>query len=265
MNRRLPRLACVALFAWLALYCLEKLAEAQTTTTTTSGGSPSGNLMSGGGMSGGSTISGSSSTISGGNMSGSNGQSFSGGEAASFSGGTTSGRSTTRGSSSSSTTVPSSSNPFGPTYVNPWSLGIKNSSGTMATGTYNQAIYAPKTTTSSAKTTTPRNSSNSANSNSSFSTQGMDRGATPFITTLSEDLPPVQFAPSALQTDLRDIIQRSLPGRDKITVAVNGDVVTLRGEVASAKERSFVERLLRLEPGVRNLDNKLTVAGAASQ
>jgi osmotically-inducible protein OsmY len=75
----------------------------------------------------------------------------------------------------------------------------------------------------------------------------------------------VQFVPSALQTDLRDIIQRSLPGRDKITVAVNGDVVTLRGEVASVKERSFVERLLRLEPGVRNLNNQLTVAGAASQ
>ena len=137
----------------------------------------------------------------------------------------------------------------------------------MATGSYNQPIYAPKTTTSSARTSGTRGANNSANSNASFTTQGMDRGATPFVTMLSEDLPPVQFAPAARQAELGTIIRNYsvLPSRDKIAVAVNGDVITLRGQVATARERGLVERLLRLEPAVRNVDNQLTVAGAVNQ
>lgn len=257
MNRPLPRLACVVLLAWLALYGLEMLARAQTTGTGTAGGSGGGSLLSGGGggISGGSTMSG-----------GSTGQSFSGGDGASFSGGTTSGYSTTRGSgSSSSTTVPAASNVFGPTAMNPWSRGIKNSSGTMEKGSYNQPIYVPKTTTS-ARTTAPRSTKNTANSTTSFTTQGLDRSI-PYATGLHDDLPVVRPADSALQVEVRDIIQRSLalPSKDKISATVSGNTVTLSGEVASARERGLVERMLRLEPGVRIVDNQLTVAGAANQ
>ena len=260
MNRRIPKCAVAALFAWLALYGLEKLAQAQSASTGGStGGSSGGSLLSGGGgMSGGSTISGGS----GGAGGSTTGQSFSGGQGASYSGGTTSGGGTTRGSSSASTTtIPAASNVLGPNYVNPMSRGIKLSSGAMATPSFNKPIYAPTTTTTTSRSTANTRTNTSANANGNFSTQGLDRGATPYTTGLSEDVPVFRPVASALEAELKDIIQRSsaLQSKDKITVAVDGGAVVLRGEVASAKERGLAERLLRLEPGVHVVSNELTV------
>ncbi len=249
MNRRLLKCVVAALFAWLALYGLEKLAQAQTTGTggSTGGASSGGSLLSGGGMSGGSSLSGGASGSS-------SSQTLQG---AGYSGGTTG--TTTKSSGSSTSTIPAASNVFGPYYMNPMSRGLLTTTGTDAKGNFNTPLYATKTTTTSKSSASTRTSSKS-NSNSSFSTHGLERSI-PYVTGLSDDLPVVRPIASALQAELIDIIQRSsaLKSKDKITVAIDGATVVLRGEVASAKEAGLVERMLSMEPGVREISNQLTV------
>jgi osmotically-inducible protein OsmY len=43
-------------------------------------------------------------------------------------------------------------------------------------------------------------------------------------------------------------------------VAADGRV-TLRGEVPSAEDRSLIEIVIRLQPGVRSVQNEVTLAG----
>jgi hypothetical protein len=72
---------------------------------------------------------------------------------------------------------------------------------------------------------------------------------------------PAYAGPLRRREDLERIIKRSsdLPSRDSIRVLTDGPSVILRGEVLSDHERLFAEALLRLEPGVRQIRNELTV------
>ena len=94
----------------------------------------------------------------------------------------------------------------------------------------------------------------------------MDR-AIPYTTSLHEDFDLPAYAPAQLQTSLQEFVRESsaLKSKDKINVTMDGNVVVLRGEVASLSERGLVERMLRMEPGVRDVNNQLTVAAKGKQ
>lgn len=48
--------------------------------------------------------------------------------------------------------------------------------------------------------------------------------------------------------------------RTPISATVRGDTVTLQGTVASAADRQLAERIALMEPGVRQIENRITVA-----
>lgn len=67
-----------------------------------------------------------------------------------------------------------------------------------------------------------------------------------------------------VQSDLRGVLDRSsmLPSAPGITMEMDGPVVVLRGNVATADEVTLAENVLRLTPGVRDVRNELKVGPA---
>jgi BON domain len=160
----------------------------------------------------------------------------------------------------SATSIPSSSNAFGPTYVDWMSLGNpKNyvTTGTpkpsTASGTYGKGIY---TTTTSTSTSTAGGSTHQP---TSVLSQGPR--APQYSTVLSDNLPIVVHATAELQTSVQAMIDRStyIKNRDGIKITVSGNTVELSGQVTSERERRTIEGMVRMTPGVRGVDNGLTV------
>ncbi len=91
--------------------------------------------------------------------------------------------------------------------------------------------------------------------------------APPFQTTIVTGfVPPVSTALNVSQNLARRVeglhtIKTTRP----LQVAVDGDTTILRGEVRSDHERTLIEQLARLEPGVRKVKNEISVASAASR
>jgi hypothetical protein len=54
-----------------------------------------------------------------------------------------------------------------------------------------------------------------------------------------------------------------LETRSPMEVAIEGNTAILRGVVASEHDRSLAERLAKLEPGIRRVENRLTLAPAS--
>ena len=77
--------------------------------------------------------------------------------------------------------------------------------------------------------------------------------------------PPPVTAP-ALATDVRQMLDRSnsIAAPGMIDVFTNGQVVVLRGLVASVEEAQTAEGMIRLTPGVRNVVNELKVQTAVA-
>ena len=59
------------------------------------------------------------------------------------------------------------------------------------------------------------------------------------------------------------IVQRTPQVRtlSPVRVDMNGEVATLRGRVATQQDRELAENLIRLEPGVSDVRNELSVGG----
>lgn len=268
MRRRLLRNASLVLAAWLALWGLNRLAEAQQTSIVSGGsGGRTGGGGASGGASGGTSLFGQqgSAGASLSNASGNGGAGYSGGQGG-FTG-ATNGAATGQGGggkTGSGATIPAKSNVFATYYVNPLSLGIMNN-GATGKGTFNQPLFATTTTTSGRTTGGTRTGTRNATTAAvvGFTTYGMDR-AIPFRTELGDDIPIVAPVASALQAELRDVVQRSaaLKSKSNIDVSVANGTVFLRGQVATASERRLAEAMIRLTPGVRQVSNELTVAGA---
>ena len=182
-----------------------------------------------------------------------------------FSGGTSGTSNTaTKGTAGSATTVPSKSNTFAGTYANPYAVGLT----TMATGgkttstakAFGQPLYATTTTTGG---TGGMGGGIGAATTNGFTSVGQIK-APRYSTALAEDVPLAAFSYAKIETTARDTIARStyFKNRHAIQVAVRDDVVVLTGQVASDKERRNAENLLSLTPGIRKIDNRLTVVDA---
>lgn len=70
--------------------------------------------------------------------------------------------------------------------------------------------------------------------------------------------PPVVAA--QVQTDLQNLISRTtITNPSEVRVEVVGSTAILRGRVASDDERRLVEGIVRLEPGIHDVKNELTI------
>lgn len=163
----------------------------------------------------------------------------------------------------SATTIPSNANVIGPSYVNYFTLGqpsvYLNKFGAQnvtpnITGAFGKYIYVanPSTSTGGASTTT--------NQAVGFSTFGQPR-APAYATAFAETFPVVRPQMSQVQADARDAIARSsmLKNKGSIQVAMNGGTVLLSGAVGSETERVTAEGMVRMTPGVGDVQNNLTV------
>jgi hypothetical protein len=162
--------------------------------------------------------------------------------------------------------VPSTANPWRTYYNNVLQLGLSTSPvgtySSSAAGGFGQPLY-------SSVISTQQQSSTAAISTQSqqmgFSTWGMRR-APSYYTALSEDLPVRVHAPAKLKQDLYAVLQRSssLPSKQNIEIQVQDSVVILRGQVSGPRERRLAEALIRLSPGVYDVQNELQIAGSAN-
>ena len=87
------------------------------------------------------------------------------------------------------------------------------------------------------------------------------RGAT-ISSTLKFKNAPV--APTARRDDLRQILMRSssLSAPAGLTVEMKDGVVILKGSVANEDEKRLAENMLRLSPGVRDIQNDIAIKGS---
>src|SRR5262249_15939060 len=104
-------------------------------------------------------------------------------------------------------------------------------------------------------------STNTANTNTraGFTTYGMQKNAH-YATVPGETFPPMLVHHTFNRDALQRLIDQSAQLKSKgLTVDVEGRVVVLRGDVATTRERRVAENIVRLTPGVREVQNELRV------
>lgn len=257
----LRSLAALGVGLWLA-------AASPTFAQGTAGGSTGGSGGGSGGLGGGSG--GSLSGGSGGPSSGTSGGSSSG-----FGGGSSGGS----GRGGSSTGGVDATNFLGPNYSNPLYMGRPNqASPTPASGSGPNTSSSNSTAlqlgplggfgtasfgTVSGSSGRAGGLGGAAGVSSSKLSNSNAKGAQSSITRLSYSaslmFPVKAVETSALQTELRAIIDRStaLKNPTGIQVLVEPQGIVLRGKVADDQERRLAENLIRLAPGVRIVTNEL--------
>jgi hypothetical protein len=247
-------------------------AGVSTAFSQTSGTSGSSGFGTSGGTSGGFG----SSSSGFGSSSSSSSTSFTGGTGGtSFTGGTSNPMSNSAGASgggrfggaSGSGSYPgvSTNNPFYSYYVNPFAVGLPSSSGfTTSKTTKNIAFGTPLYTTTNNSNSMGTASISGANNQGYPGSNSIGtRRAPAYTTAVAFDITPVK--PTVVQSDVQAMLNRSskILSKDTIVVALDGDVLVLRGTAKDAHERRLAEALVRLTPGVRNVRNELAVPEVA--
>ncbi|HEV3255294.1 MAG TPA: BON domain-containing protein [Gemmataceae bacterium] len=159
----------------------------------------------------------------------------------------------------------SASNAFASYYGNPLAAGLAapNTTTTVAFGT---PIYGNLTTNVYGGTQV----TNLGGYGSSGSQAGATSSSTrvvPYALVMAYSASPagpgssVSPRASALQREVQAVVarSRSLPSKDGIQVAVDGQTLVLRGTVSDDHERRLTEMLIRLTPGVHEVRNELRV------
>ncbi|MEI7684880.1 MAG: BON domain-containing protein [Planctomycetota bacterium] len=264
MNRR-------QLFLLICLFGVTAPAFAQTTTggtTGSTGGTTTGGSSTGGGG-GGSTVSSSGSGTasragattgngSGGPFSGTVPSGFNGGNAASTA------TNSATGAAAGTASVPGANNPWRTTYGNPYAIGQSVMGGTTAgkTGAAAKGFGQPIYTTSTTNVGVTGLNQNSSNSGAGFNNMNLSKSPR-YTTALGEDIALPTHSPAQLQAKVQDILARSSQIRDgrQIRVVVDGDRVFLVGNVGSERERRIAESMIRLTPGVGDVENRLALSG----
>jgi len=241
------RLIALVFGASLLLASAPRLAQAQTTSASGPAGTTTSTATTGGGG-GGAASSTSTSTVS-----------------AAIGSGLVTNVATIAASSGtpSATTVPSNSNLFGSNYVNYFTLGLpanyqkkfgaQNTSG--MTGTFGKYIYVANPSANNAAAPAASNQA------LGFSTFAQGPRAPAYSTAFAETFPVVLPQLATVQAEARDAIARSsmLKNRTSIQVGTNGAIVLLNGTVGSDTERSVAEGMIRMTPGVQDVQNNLVV------
>jgi hypothetical protein len=152
------------------------------------------------------------------------------------------------------------SNLLGSYYVNPLAAGLP--SGTTQPR-FGAPLYNITTVNLSTTGTGGQNRGGTATTSSSAPYAGSSsvgiRRAPSYTTTIGFEFRPPSM--SSMQTSLQQTIAESssLPSRSGMVVAVDGDTVVLRGTANSERERRMAEALVRLTPGVHDVQNNIEV------
>jgi hypothetical protein len=163
----------------------------------------------------------------------------------------------------SATTIPSNANYLGSSFVNYFTLGqpqnYQNKFGAQnitpnITGTFGKYIYVANPSTSTG------GAASAQTMGVGFSTFPQPRAAS-YTTSFAESFPVIRPEIGQVQAEARDTIARSsmLKNKDSIQVAMNGPVVLLTGSVGSETERITAEGMVRMTPGVAEVQNNLVV------
>jgi osmotically-inducible protein OsmY len=108
---------------------------------------------------------------------------------------------------------------------------------------------------------TNRNQAQNQNQNQSGANTNNQRAIRPRLTVNFEyPLPSVEKTTTALTTRFEKLSKRA--AFKGVTIEADGSRVTLRGEVDSPETSRLAAALTRLEPGVRTVQNELTVTKA---
>ena len=188
---------------------------------------------------------------------------FAGNVATGFGTQSTAGMTTT---GSTSTSAPTAANLLQKTYVNPYAQGVAagNTTGsTTATKAFGTPVLFVATTTAKYNTGSSTIATVNSNSGQGFTTLTEPKSI-PYSTSLSEDVPYVAHVPSAMQTKLAGVLARStmLADRGQMRVDVEGNVIVLSGSAKTANQRRLAEYLVRMEPGVTEVQNRIQVTGS---
>lgn len=99
---------------------------------------------------------------------------------------------------------------------------------------------------------------------SAFGGQGAGQGQQAVRTRLRSGVEVQSVAPAAIQSQVRQRLS-SLPVGERLNgveITMDGRTAILTGQVESEQRRRMSELLIRLEPGVSRIDNRLTVGPA---
>lgn len=249
-----------------------------TQTFAQGGGGGGGTAGSGGGFGGGTGGSGGFGGSSGGSSFGTGGSnSFSGSSGGSFSGSGNTLLGGTGMTGGTTSTVPgrtgaggrtiggggvsiSQSNFLSATYANPLYPGRPGSTSLApAAGGFGQPSFGNTTTTNRTATGRAGRAGGTATVNSGLGQSGTATTPITFAAEVRFPVPAIQG--TQVQTDLQQLINRTsiLKQPGDVSVEVQGTTVILRGRVADEDERRLVEGMVRLEPGVHNVRNELTI------
>ena len=222
----------------------------------------------GGGTTGGSSFGGTS-TTGGSSFSGGTGNTFSGGGSISGNPGTTTvpGRTGAGGRTLGGTGVSiSPTNFLAATYGNPLYSGRPGSTNIspLSGGGFGQPSFGATTTGTTGRTTgTNLNAGRMTGGTATVGTNlnAATQSIVPITYTTEIRFPVTPIQPPQVQADLQALINRTTALRQpsNVRIEVNGDVVIIRGRVADDDERRLVEGMVRMEPGIRQVRNELTI------
>lgn len=252
---------------WLgSVLCAAGASLAHAQSSSSSSGS-SGSTMSSGGNSTGSTGSSAATGVGAGasrvGQTNASGSPFAGQAASGFANQALNSQLNTATSTTSANAVPSQYDPFRTTYVNPYAAGQTVIGSTQTGKTKNSGFGQPLyfSTTTQSQSNVNNNSMNQQQNG--FTTLNMKK-APSYITALHEDMSGrATFNPTNVERELQSRFDRSdrLKGKAQVQVHVEGPIVVLTGQAVSERDRRLAEALVRMQPGVQSVDNRLAVTG----
>ena len=187
--------------------------------------------------------------------------------------------STTNSSNTGTTGAVSNTNFLGGNYANPLVGGLSGISGS---GQFGKALYTLTTSSNTlglsgsmtalkvGGTSSMMGSSNNRMGGTTSGGLGSNSGTSTTGTMYPLNRVPVSSSPQQLvnarqiRPDLAQALAsvslERLPSRDNVQILTDGQNIRLQGKVTSDYERRMTEAVLRLSPGVREVDNRLEVA-----
>jgi hypothetical protein len=173
----------------------------------------------------------------------------------------------TGGRTTAGSFAPAQSNAFGATYGNPLYNGRPGSTNLSlkTPGGFGQASFGTTTTG-----TTQQGGRTAAGGRAAINTGNLtgttnQNTSTTMVSHVAEmKFPVAPVVPSALQAELQGQLTRTSmwKGPANVTVEIVGGTVVLRGRVADADDRRMAEGMVRLTPGVRDVQNEIVVPGS---
>jgi hypothetical protein len=159
--------------------------------------------------------------------------------------------------------IPSATNPLRSYYNNFWQAGIIPPGGATATGSFSSAAlggFGQPLYGAAPAAAAVTGMASMSQGGAGFTSIGTPR-TPPYVTALSPDFPRPRRSARQLRLQLRAVLDRSsaLQGAGVIRLAVKNGRIIVRGQVRNERDRRLAEALIRMTPGVQDVQNELRV------